>query len=145
MELPIRLIIVLFVSILVASSLIVFARDIIKNAKNQVTRIDIEKKEQEEEKTIKLSSFTEAQLEGLIRECYKRGKQAVVSTVCFAVKSINPAENAIGPAEVARLEALNLDGRNETADVAIDAASLAPGQRGVWIEYNIATGKVEVG
>ncbi|NJL43768.1 MAG: hypothetical protein HC945_00365 [Nitrosarchaeum sp.] len=91
MELPIRIIVVLFVTLLVASSLLIFARDIIEDARGNIDQISIDKdKEPEQDKILTLATLTTDQLEALIRECYKQGRAELESYECFIVRSQNP-------------------------------------------------------
>lgn len=143
MEMPIRLIIVLFVALLVASSLLVFAKDIINSARNQISQLNMGREEQQgdDREFIQLASLDTGQLRGLIEECWRRSQLEATSTHCFSLRIADPASNSV---DVAALEALDLDGSDTTQDVNVSTSVVASGSRAAFIEYDIVSGMVEV-
>jgi len=85
MELPIQIMIVLFVSILVGSSVILFSTDLINDAREAMARPTNDEKE---DLIIELREINEQGLKILMEDCFEKNKQDALSkTLCYVVHS----------------------------------------------------------
>jgi hypothetical protein len=88
MEMPIRIIITLFVVMVVGTTIIVFSKQMIDKAKGdiQTSTPGQKQSEIEDQKIIQLTTVDTQQLTDLITECYKKHHSATFErTLCFVV------------------------------------------------------------
>lgn len=85
MEAPIKIIITLFVTIIVATTIIMFTRDVIDDSK--VSLKDIAGKEiKDEDKIIESTTVTSEKIGVLAQDCYKRHSgESLEDNVCYVV------------------------------------------------------------
>jgi len=84
LELPIQIMIVLFVTVLVASAVVMFTTDIIRDAKDKMA--DPFGKEKSDDKIIEIDTIQDQQLSALIEQCWRDNKQeALEKTLCFVM------------------------------------------------------------
>lgn len=126
MELPIQTMIVLFISILVASSIIYFSTDIITDAKSKMA--DPWEKDVPENQIVQVAEITDSGVMILLKECYEANKQEAVSrTLCYVLNGDNTAT----------ISSNNYEG--------IDVeTSFTSADRSLYIYYNPAGNKIEI-
>jgi len=84
MDLPIQVMIVLFVTILIASAVIIFATDIIENAKQKMEQPW--ERDAPKEKVIEVGEITDNTMQALIGQCWKDHSQdALQKELCYVV------------------------------------------------------------
>jgi len=89
MELPINVIVVLFVAIIVGASIIFFAKDELFFARETLENLDGSDASIQGQGFIEVNSFSENDLMTLIDECEKIAENNVVSTInCYSIYSI---------------------------------------------------------
>jgi hypothetical protein len=88
MEMPIRIMITLFVAVVVGSTIIVFTKQMIDQSREDINkaRPGMNPEQIEEQKIIKLVTLDNDQLMSLITECYTRNTgKAFERDLCFSV------------------------------------------------------------
>ncbi len=127
MEMPITVIITLFVAIVVAGILIAFSQNLIFQGKEQLRTIN--KKENDfDEKLIELPKVDGSNIIDLAIQCAKDVPHAVEETLCFVVKSDSFDLGSINPIDG---QVINPDERTLTLRLNIDA-----GFNALFIKYN---------
>ena len=94
MDLPIRIMITLFVALVVGSTIIVFSQQMISKSRDDIekNRPGVELNEDEEEMIIELIDLDTFQIVDLMTECYNRHhSQSFEKEICFVVISKNSA------------------------------------------------------
>lgn len=86
MDLPIRIIVVLFVAIVVGGSIIMFSQEILGNARQSVNELGVE----DEEHIVETDSLTEDDVLALANQCV-RDNAGIEETICYAVFADNIA------------------------------------------------------
>jgi hypothetical protein len=85
MEIPIRIVIVLFVALIVGLSIIQFSRETITDAKKNIMKYNRDKGV-EEEKVLDMGSISEQDIVNLAEECYKQESSGNVDKkLCFVL------------------------------------------------------------
>jgi hypothetical protein len=131
MELPIRIIITLFVAVVVALGVITFSQKMISNSKTKMYNFDNE--EIEQDRMIEVSKVTNTQVATLAQNCYlENSNKELEKKICFVIlgdveASESGVENAIK----------NVDEENFEID-------LSDAKNAVKIKYNPITDKVIV-
>lgn len=134
MELPIQIMIVLFVTVLVASVVIMFSTDMIRDAKNKMKEPWI--KERTEDKIIEVETITDKGIEILIEECYEKNKQEALSkTLCFVVHGQTNAVTILTPNAATIVSGVKEDITVQTFDI---------GGKTLYVYYNPAGNQVEI-
>jgi len=87
MEIAIRVVVVLLVAVTVGMSILFFAKDILKNARDNLDQSFADKKP--EQKILRVNTVTVRQLAGLVGECAKLYANSIADKDCFAVFSQN--------------------------------------------------------
>jgi RNA processing factor Prp31 len=131
MELPIKIMITLFVALIVALVVIGFSNKMINDAKEKVKEIggnDFP----EQERIIEVHKVTSYQIASLAEECFRKSKDMLASEVCFAV---------IGSVEASESEIMRnlVELKEENLTIQLSNAKNA-----VRIRYNAATDKIEI-
>jgi len=88
MDLPIRIMITLFVALVVGSTIIVFSQQMISKSRDDIdkNRPGVDLIEDEEEKIIELNDVDTFQIVDLMTECYNRHhSQTFEREICFVV------------------------------------------------------------
>jgi len=91
MDMPIRIMVTLFVALVVGSTIIVFSKQMIDKSKMDIERATPETGvEDEEQKIINLNTVDSNQLIDLMEECYRKNTgQTFDRELCFAVIAKN--------------------------------------------------------
>lgn len=141
MELPIRIIITFFVAVTVASLLIVFSRNILRNSQQDISALSDQGKVTDEEKIIVLYSFDDSQLASLAVECYKRhfGK-SLVKELCFSVHD----DSGIGGTSPQIVEDLIKASSELKSNVSVDRTGYASSDYALRISYNPSIDTIEL-
>ncbi len=130
MELAIRIVVVLFVAVVVAGLVIMFAKRVLVTP-------EVGPPQAPKENYVEVD-YTTDQIEALVKVCHAQAKESLDRKSCFSVRSLDRAPNVM---DVAYLRSLNLDGDPATADLEVTASS---GDSAIFILFNGKTGKVEV-
>jgi hypothetical protein len=126
MELPIKVIAVLFVTLIVAVMVIQFSRDIITSSQYKLEGIF---DGTDKDKILQLNTATASQIAYLAEECYSHGTKNVPYTeICFAARIDTP------------LSVSGSDIQNEWVAMGQDAANIdisgySSGSKGLFIYY----------
>lgn len=135
MELAIRIMVVLFVAIVVAGLVIMFAKRILVTP-------EFKPPEAPPEDYVEVAVITSPQIEALVRQCWTRHhtpeRETFERKICYSVRSLDAAPNTLN---VGVIDTMNLDEDPATDDVDVAAAS---GDSAIFILFNGRTGKVEV-
>lgn len=109
MELPIRIIVVLFVAIIVGGTIILFSQEILNDARQSMEELGVE----DEEQIIETGSLTEDDVLALANQCV-RDNAGIEGTICYAVF----ADDIVFPSDGAQLvQGHNLTVENEENSV----------------------------
>jgi hypothetical protein len=131
MELPIRIMITLFVALIVAMVIIGFSNKMINDAKEKVKDIGGDELP-EEDKIIEVTSVSNSQLASLAEDCFRKSQDMLASEICYVVLgSIDANEADI----MDRLSILT----EENVDIDLSSADNA-----VRIKYNAISDKIEI-
>jgi len=131
MELAIRIVVVLFVAVVVAGLVIMFAKRVLVTP-------EVGPPQAPKENYVEVDHITTDQIEALVKVCHAQAKESLDRKSCFSVRSLDRAPNVM---DVAYLRSLNLDGDPATADLEVTASS---GDSAIFILFDGKTGKVEV-
>lgn len=95
MELPIRIIVTLFVAVVIAIAVISFAGKMISNSKNKLYSLSDE--EVSEDKIIEVDSISSSKLSALADQCYAANSaKSIESVTCYVIfGDINADERSI--------------------------------------------------
>ncbi len=88
MEMPIRIIITLFVALVVGTTLVVFSKEMISKSRDDIdkNRPGVDPTAEEESKIIQLNRVDESQMIDLMTECYNKHHGTTFEReLCFAV------------------------------------------------------------
>ncbi len=80
MELPIRIIIVLFVAVVVGGSIIMFSQEMLNNARQSVNQLEVK----DEEQILEAGSLSADDVLALANQCV-RDNAGIEETICYAV------------------------------------------------------------
>jgi hypothetical protein len=83
MTMPIQIIIVLFVTLTVATVIIAFSTDIIRNARTKLAAYN--KETPQIDQVVEVDSITIDGIRGLAQECLKTNTQNVAEKLCFVI------------------------------------------------------------
>ena len=119
MELPIRVVVVFFVAIVVAGSIIYFAEDVFSDSRD---RIDFDE-EESTKRILRVNSLSQTQFEGLLRSCADQAS-GVDNTDCFAVKS----EQTIGVTVPSNISGTSVNNQFSSGHALFMYYDLASGQ-----------------
>jgi hypothetical protein len=131
MDMPIRIIITLFVAVVVALGVITFSQKMISNSKTKMYTFDNE--EIEEERMIEVNTVSNTQIATLAQSCYlENSNKELEKKICFVI---------LGDVEASESGVLssikNVDEDNFEVD-------LSDAKNAVKIKYNPITDKVLV-
>jgi hypothetical protein len=140
MELPIRIIITFFVAVTVASLLIVFSRNILKNAQGDLSALSAKDKIADDQKIIELHNFDDAQIASLAVECYRLNYgHSLVKVLCYSVHDDSGAGGATAQNVVDIIKA----SPELKSNVSV-TAGFAPSDYALRISYDPAIDTIEL-
>ena len=131
MEMPIRIIVALFVAIIVALAIVKFTSDSINDSKQKLKDFGV-KEEVDEEKIMELDEVSSYQIGIMAKECHTKNSNVnLESELCFVLLgNVNANNNAIKEASKLEDEQISVD--------------LSSAKNAVRIRYNAALDRVEV-
>lgn len=129
MEMPIRIIIVLFISILVGVAIINFSQDLMGKSKTKLESFD--KHEDQADRILELKNIDSYQLGELANDCFTEFENSLEDQICYAIIANVDASNdkVIGYS--------NLDKENIYVD-------LSDAENAVKIKYNAIERRVDI-
>ena len=89
MEMPIAVVITLFVCVAIGVGILYFSQDILGKAKNEVNQMGIENDQKTEDKLIKLGSLSEGAIRSLAEQCILDKSNSPDKDLCFIVMNDN--------------------------------------------------------
>jgi hypothetical protein len=85
MELPIQIMIILFISIIIGGAVINFSQSNIAESQERLKEISLNDVESQEDRIIEITTISTNTVQDLSEQCFKDNVQSLESTICFAV------------------------------------------------------------
>ncbi len=130
MEMPVQVIIILFVVTLVGAMIVLFSQSLIDQSQNQLTEFTSKEKDN---KFLEVNSITNSQIAVLVDECYQKSfGEKINNETCFIIHGKNdftPSENQIKQ---------NLKNKEALGEVTTETTKT------IYINWNSLESKVEV-
>lgn len=131
MEFPIKVIMVLFVSIIVGITIINFATDAFDDSKQKLKEFNEEDEKIKNEHILEVNSIGSKQIAGLAKECFENNEFELENAICYAV---------IGEIDATEDEILENFELNES----YLSVNLNDSINAIKIKYNAIEKKVEI-
>lgn len=129
MEMPIKVMVTLFIAIIVGVAVLNFADYTFRDAKKNLNEFN--KDEQSYENILEVSQITSSQVGNLARQCYEENKDSLENKICFVL---------LGEVDAQKDSIESFSGLNSTIlDINLENA-----QNALKIKYNAIKGIVEI-
>ncbi len=133
MELPISVVMILFVAIAVGVSMVGFSGVTIDRAGQEISDLGVDSRTAQEA-LVEVSTFTRNQAEALGEQCYRDNRGEMDRILCFIIRADNIRENNIR----------GLGGVNIADGWEFDTDDLGSDINAVFIYYNPLSGLIEI-